>query len=38
MATKSKKKTTEEDRPPKPGARPRKMVYYFGKTKVDGNA
>ncbi|MEO0476852.1 MAG: PEP/pyruvate-binding domain-containing protein, partial [Planctomycetota bacterium] len=32
MATKSKKKSTKKT------ARAPKMVYYFGKTKTDGNA
>ena len=32
MATKSKKKTTKKS------TRAPKMVYYFGKTKTDGNA
>ena len=34
MATKSKKKTTKKTAAKKPT----KMVYYFGKTKTDGNA
>ncbi|MEM1211833.1 MAG: PEP/pyruvate-binding domain-containing protein, partial [Planctomycetota bacterium] len=33
MATKTTKKSTR-----KPAARMPKMVYYFGKTKTDGNA